>query len=359
MLSHPLIHTIHTTLRAGLLALCVVLVGSLWAPPSLAAGAAVGAATPEQKQAASEAYKTAAVAMKEGRLEEALTGFRASHDIVASPNSHFMVVRVMQAMGRNVDAYHEALLVIAAANEAAKVDAKYGTTSAAATTKLGELKEAIGLVTVNVTAPPGAALTVNGQPIEPARWGTELPVEPGPLTVVLRPAAGGEETKNLSVVAGGVLTVDIAPPVAAAPTAPTADPGTDVPSAPVEDSADDGGSDLRLYAYIAGGVGAAGMVMFGIFGGLTVGEYSSLEDQCPNGSCTEAQSGDGDAGRTYQTVANVSVIIGAVGLAAGTGLFVASLMDDDSEGDETEGDEMAAMPTLSIGPGSVVLSGSF
>jgi len=350
MLSHPSLRTVHTALRAAALALCVALVGTLAAPSSLAAGVAVGAATPEQKAAASEAYKTAAAAMKAGQHDQALSGFRASYDIVASPNSLFMAVRVLQAMGRNVAAYKEALNVIAAADEAAKTNAKYEKTSTAARTKLGELKESIGVVTVNVAAPPGAVLTVNGQPIDAARWGTELPVEPGPLTVVLRLAAGGEETKSLSVVAGGVLTVDIAPPVAAAP---TADPGLDTAPPPGDDSAD-GGSDLRLYAYIAGGVGAAGMVMFGIFGGLTLGEYSSLEDQCPDGSCTDEQSGDGDAGRTYQTVANVGVIVGAVGLAAGAGLFVASLMQDD-EG----GDEVAAGPRISVGPGSVVVSGSF
>jgi hypothetical protein len=350
MLSHPPRRSFHTALRAALLATSVALVGSLSAPPSLAAGVDVAAATPEQKQAASDAYKTAAAAMKAGQHEEALTGFRASYDIVASPNSLFMVVRVFQAMGRHIDAYNEALLVIAAADEAAKVEAKYEKTSAAARLKLTELKESIGVVTVNVTAPPGAVLTVNGQPIEPARWGSEIPVAPGPLTVVLRPAAGGEETKDLSVVAGGVLTVDIAPPVAAGP---TTDPGTDPMPPPVDDSGD-GGEDLRLYAYIAGGVGAAGMVIFGVFGGLTLSEYSSLEDQCPDGSCTEEQSGDGDSGRTYQTVANVGVIIGAVGLAAGTGLFVASLMQEDDGGEE-----MATAPRISVGPGSVVVSGTF
>ncbi|MBW2459737.1 MAG: hypothetical protein JRI68_34925 [Deltaproteobacteria bacterium] len=346
----PSVRSFHTALRAGLFIACVALGASLSAPPSWAAGVPVGAATPEQKQAASTAYKAAAAAMKAGNHEEALQGFRASHDIVASPNSHFMVVRVLQAMGRNVEAYNVGLAVIAASLEAAKVDAKYEKTATAARAKLAEVKETIGLVTVNVTAPPGATLTVNGQDVEAARWGTELPVEPGPLNVVLRPAEGGEEARDLSIVAGGVLTVDIAPPVAAGP---TTDPGTDQP-VPEDDTAE-GGADLALYGYIAGGVGAAGMVMFGIFGGLTLGEYSSLEDQCPDNSCTEDQSGDADSGKTYQTVANVSAIIGAVGLAAGTGLIIASLMQED----DGSAEEMAAMPTLSIGPGSVVISGSF
>ncbi len=346
----PHLCSFHTALRTGLFITFVTLGAAVATPSSWAAGVPVGSATPAQKQAASKAYKTAAAAMKAGNHEEALKGFRASHDIVASPNSHFMVVRVLQAMGRNAEAYTEAQAVIAASLEAAKVEAKYEKTAAAARAKLAELKEAIGLITVDVTAPPGATLSVNGQDVEAAKWGTELPVEPGPLNIVLRPAEGGEEARNLSIVAGGALTVDIAPPVAAVP---TTDPGTPDP-VPEEESAG-GDPDLALYGYIAGGVGAAGMVMFGIFGGLTLGEYSSLEDQCPNNSCTADQNGDADSGKTYQTVANVSVVVGAVGLAAGTGLIIASLMQEEGAEDE----EMASMPTVSIGPGSVVVSGSF
>jgi len=349
-MSFAQLRSFRTVLRAGLLVGCMALGATLAAPPSWAAGVPVGAATPEQKKEASATYKKAAMAMKAGKQEEALQGFRASHDIVASPNSQFMIVRVLQAMGRNVDAYNEALAVIAASEEAAKVEAKYEKTASAARAKLAELKETIGLVTVNVTAPPGATLTVNGQPVAAEQWGTELPVEPGPLTVVLTAAEGGEETRSLSIVAGGMLTVDIAPPVAAPPTT-----GPEGPTPSPDGDGDGAGPDLALYGYIAGGVGAAGMVMFAIFGGLTLGEYSSLEDQCPDNSCTPEQSGDADTGKTFQTVANVSAVVGAVGLAAGAGLIIASLMDEEG----AAGEEMAAIPTISIGPGTVVVSGSF
>ena len=78
------------------------------APHAMAAGKSVDTATDEDRAGASEMYQRANSAFAEGRLDDALQGFKDSYDIVASPNSLFMVVRTLQDMGRLAEAYRAA-----------------------------------------------------------------------------------------------------------------------------------------------------------------------------------------------------------------------------------------------------------
>ena len=63
-----------------------------------------------------------------------------------------------------------------------------------------------------------------------------------------------------------------------------------------------------------------------------------------------------DPGRTYQTLANGGLVIGAVGVASGAGLFVYSLMQEPSDAGDTP---VASSLQLGVGPGALGLSGRF
>ena len=110
------------------------------------------------------------------------------------------------------------------------------------------------------------------------------------------------------------------------------------------------------------------MLKFAIFGGMASSTYSDLSDSCPGKVCTADRESDADSGRTYQTVANVTLVIGLVGLAAGAGLIVWDLVDDEgtaegddaTDGDATDAESLAAVrPQLVVGPGAIGLRGSF
>jgi hypothetical protein len=75
-------------------------------------------------------------------------------------------------------------------------------------------------------------------------------------------------------------------------------------------------------AYVAGGIGVVGLATFGIFGLLNSSTYSDLQSSCPNNVCPPGKAEDISNGRTQQTIANVGLIVGAVGLVAGVTLFV-------------------------------------
>jgi hypothetical protein len=89
--------------------------------------------------------------------------------------------------------------------------------------------------------------------------------------------------------------------------------------------------------------------------------YSDLEDQCPDGVCSPDLESDADSGRTYQTVANVSLVFGIVGIAAGAGLIVWDLVDPSPSDAPAAEDEATASvrPQLVVGPGAIGLRGSF
>jgi len=311
-------------------------------------GVAFDKAKYQQTRKATAAYKAGVKAMGEKKHDEALAKFRESYGIVASPNSRHMIARVHFEAGKYLHAYFEAKATIAEAEAAAKKAAKYTKTAEAAKAELAAITEKLATVTVNVAeAPVGSSLTVDGIEIPSSTWGQELLLMPGEIEVVLTTDAGAE-TQKVTVEAGPT-TIDIAPPAPKPEEKPVEEP------VDVEGTYE--GPDRLMLAIIAGGVGVAGMISFGIFGAMTSSKHAVLEDNCNSTTmtCSAEYEEDADAGSTYQVVANVSAIVGAVGLAAGTGLLLWELMDPPA----AEGPDTALRPRVSIGPGSVSVSGSF
>ena len=80
-------------------------------------------------------------------------------------------------------------------------------------------------------------------------------------------------------------------------------------------------------------------------------KYNDLEDACPNGRCASDQQSKIDDGRLYQTLANVGLVVGVVGVGASVTLFVLS-----SSGPS---EHKAARLELRAGLRSVELRGRF
>ncbi len=86
---------------------------------------------------------------------------------------------------------------------------------------------------------------------------------------------------------------------------------------------DDDGSGLRTVGYVAGGVGLAGIALFAIAGLQAKSAYDKLNTECGDNPCTdEAHRSDIDAGRMFQTTANIGLAAGLTGLGVGATLLV-------------------------------------
>lgn len=329
----------------------------VWSTAAGAAGIPADQASKDQWKAAQKTFQVADELYDARRFEEALTAYRASYDIVASPNSRLMVARSLRELGRLEEAYYELEGTVADAESAAEKDEKYAPTARAAREELEALRQRVALIRIElVRPPPGTRLSVGGRRVEPEALKRPLVVAPGPLTIVAEAPGRPKLRRELTLDAGtsSALELDLKPgaPPARVEPAPRREPAEPVRRAPSAHTGDSG-SALRPWAWVAGGVGLVGLASFGVFGALNNSTFGDLESDCPDGHCSPDRGEDIDTGRTYQTLANVGLAVGVIGLGTGAALFFAS---SDGKG-ETSGASRRAW--VGVGAGSVRVGGRF
>lgn len=288
---------------------------------AFAAGAPVEQASKEQWSAAQKTFLAAGELYDAKRYDESITAYRASWNIVASPNTRLQIARALRELDRVPEAYEEMLGVLADAERDAAKDEKYERTASAAREELAALGARVALLRITLrNVPEGMSpeLDVSGRAVPLAALGKPVAATPGAINVTVRVQGREPVVRSITLAAAqsGELTVDLAAgPAGAEPVAgpPTAAPPLDASSSR---------ASLRPYAYVAGGIGAAGLATFAVFGLMNNSKFSELEADCPGGRCAAGKDAEVDTGRQYQTIANIGLVVGAVGLAAGTVLFV-------------------------------------
>ena len=322
--------------------------------PASAAGVPPGDATRAQNQAAQKEFAKADRQFDARHFDEALTGFRASHEIVASPNTRLMVARALREGGKLADAYTEFETTLADAKTAGK---RYDKTASAAQDELDALKRRVGYLKVEVTGESsGATVSIGSRAFDAAALFKPIVVDPGKISIMVSGAGGEEKTAEVKVAPGATEEVTIeleggsGGAASSTPSSRLEEPPPDEPEAKVEIGPNTG---LRTWAWIAGGVGVAGFAAFGVFGMLNKSQFEELEEDCPNGNCPPGRTDDIDAGRRYQTFANVGLVVGAVGVATGVTLFVLSA------GKSVEKEPTEPRYTLRVSPTSIGLRGEF
>jgi len=208
-----------------------------------------------------------------------------------------------------------------------------GATAQDATVSVDGKQLAAMLVGVPVSLNPGARVVE-------AKRGTDTATE----TVTLK--EGDKQSVVLRLTAGAAAPAPAAAPAAAPPpqaapaaaTSPTADAGTS-----------DEGISQQTWAYVAFGVGGAGLLTGTITHFMAKGKEGDLDDVCENEVCPTKAQGDIDSYNTLTTVAPIGMVVGVVGVAAGAVLLLTA------PGDSPESPSVAAY----VGPGSVGVKGVF
>ncbi|NUP09017.1 MAG: hypothetical protein HOW73_23450 [Polyangiaceae bacterium] len=312
---------------------------------ALAEGVPVTQATDDQKAQATALFQRAQDKEKAGDHEGALADLRGSFDVVASPNTRLLIMRSLVSMGRFAEAYREAAATERLAQEAAQADPKYEETYKSVQAERAELNKKVGFVKVDV-AGRGGELVVGGRAVAADEKDSPIPANPGQVEVLLRDSRGVVDTKVVDVKAGAESSVSFAPPVPQKPVETTPAPSTSGSMSPF-----DMGTGQRITGIVFAGVGVVGMGLFAGFGAASQSTFSDLEDQCPNGRCPASLQEDADQGRSFQTAANVSVAIGAIGLAAGAALIIPTFFAGD--------DKKTAWTNLQVGAGYLGYKGEF
>jgi hypothetical protein len=330
--------------RAWLVASCLVLGVGTHASELWARGASVEAASKTQKADAKQLYDAGKQAFDDKQFEIALTKFRASYDIVASPNSHLMVARTLNELGRHGEAYDEYQGVIDEATQANDPE-KYGKTLESAKDERGALRGRLAFLTVEVDA----ELTANGRSIGREAWGKPVAVSPGSVQVALKSKSGVLTEQKVDVPAGGDANLTLTP---TAPSAPPVAPTCPEVHAPAPAPATTTGVNQRTLALVAGGIGLVGVGTYAAFTVMNNSQFKDLQSRCPNNACPESAASDVDKGRTYQTVSYVGLGVGIVGVASGLALWFTSpsKASTPAQGKRTE---------LLVGTSSLAVRGRF
>lgn len=298
-----------------------------------------------------ELYKKGQTLHKAGKFDEALVAFRESNTLLPSPNTRLYVARCLVGSQKYVEAYIEFEAVIADAK--ARNDPKYEGAIAAANTERDEVATKIGFVVLSVSNGSGAThVSISGRDIPSDQWGKPIPVSPGSVDVSITTPPAPSQTQVIDVPAGNkkMITLDASAQGGAGPSPTTT--STSSSSGPPSKL-------LRPISYAALGVGVAGIVVFGVAGGLANASYGELDGKCNKGSGTRACpsniSGKIDEGKSEALAANVGLIVGGVGLAAGVTLFLLSRRG----GHKDEAPKEAAHVEPVIGPGYLGVRGAF
>ncbi|WP_394820650.1 tol-pal system YbgF family protein [Pendulispora albinea] len=282
-----------------------------------AAGVDPSKATPVQREQAQSRFLKGRKLYDARNYAGAAEEFRASHDIVASPNSLLFLARSLRQKGDLVAAYVEFDKARVEAKELARDDVRYEKAGEAAQLERDALTGKLGFVIVDVEHPTDeTTLKIAGDTMRRAGWGEPAPVLPGTTQIEVSTPGRPPVTTSVTVAAGQTertrLDVNSVAPLAEKTALPPPPP------------ASDDRSTLRTAAYVAGGVGAAGFLTFIVFGLLNNGTYGDLESACGKGPCPASRSGDIDKGKSQQTIANVGLVFGLLGAGAGVTLFVLS-----------------------------------
>jgi hypothetical protein len=305
--------------------------------PAQAAGVDPATATAAQKAEAMTHFNAGKKAVDAQNWEKATLELRASLDLVDSPNARLVLARALRDAGQLTDAWTEYGRTI---DDAVKLDdagGHYGPAMGSAQIERADLEAKLAFVVISYDkAPPEATLKVAGRVIPAAAWAMPIVVPAGAVDVVVTDPSGKEVARKTVAAAVGEKTpVDLdapppaPPPPPAAATTPSPDdvPPTDRPDQPPPPpppTPPSGRSTLRTYSYVAGGVGVAGFVVFGVFGAMEKSTYSGLQGACPGNVCPPSKSGDISNGKTQELVANIGLGVGIAGIAAGATLFALS-----------------------------------
>lgn len=257
------------------------------------------------------------------------------------------LARAQVGLGKPVDAKESYNNVVRAAGLPGAA-AAYKAAQRDAEKELKGLDAKMGGIVITVDGPSDATLTVDGAP---AKAGERRAVNPGDRVVKGTAPGYRPAEEKVTVKEGGDTPVTLK----MEKDAPKEAPKVEAPAVPEEPPPPPPppSSGLRTGAYIAAGVGVAGLAVGGIFGLLAKGKHDDLKKTCLDGElCPMSEKGNIDSFKSNANISTIGFIVGGVGVVAAIPLFIASRPSKDAPPPSTSA-------FLTVGPSSVALSGSF
>jgi hypothetical protein len=269
------------------------------------------------KAQARELFFEAGEALNSGDYVRAADLYRRANDLYPAPTSLLGLARSLVQLGRLVEAsdvYAELAEVRLAddAVEAFQAAVKDGAREGEA------LDKRIPRLSITVDGPQPDVVEVDEEAVTLTGAKTTLRLDPGKREVTA--SHPGYEPFNKTVALAESTVSDVT--IALVP----------LPSEPAETTKAETGLDaMQISGIVVGSVGLAGLVVWGVTGGLYMADESTVDEDCPGNVCQTQEGLDAaNRAKTLGLVNTVSLFAG-IGLAAvGTTLFLLG-GDDDGE----------------------------
>ncbi len=271
-------------------------------------------------------YKKGRTLIEQRRFEDALVALEKSNAEMASPNTLLLIAHANRALGRLARAAQQYERVISEADAKIKSgEARFQPTADDARSWLDKISKDLGWVLLKVIgASADAVVRVQSDVVTPTSVSDgvlafdKIWVNPGQVVVTADLPGRASRTVTVEVPRGGPATVMIdlsnqgeaeeSPAVASAkPAVETGGEGRP-------------GRRIPTTTWVAGGVGVAGMATFALFGSMARSKANELDRCSP--SCPQSERSTADAGKRDQTIANVGLVVGGIGLATAIGFYV-------------------------------------
>ncbi len=253
------------------------------------------------KQAVAESlYQAGMKLMTDGKDSEACPKLVESQRLDPASGTQLALAKCFDKTGKTASAWARYKDIAFAFKKAGNAAGEK-----AANDKADELEKKLSRLQINAAGDaPGLVIRRDNEEVGKAVLGTPIAVDPGPH--VIEATAPGYQVWQTTVTLGkenDTQTVNI-PALTAVPTKT---------------------SSLRTVSYVVGGVGVAGLVVGGIFGGLAASAKSTLETECPGNVCPAGQPTDDLAGaKSKALISTLGIAVGGAALATGVVLFLVS-----------------------------------
>ena len=293
-------------------------------------GLCLGLAAPAMAQdsAASEALFNKGVAdMEAGKYASACPALAESHRLDPRAGTMFALAECEAKWGKLASAvahYSDYVGLVSLMTPADKT--RHADRAKTAEKQMSALRPQVPQLTLVLpaNAPPGTVVKRDGLELSGVSLGTALPVDPGDHVIVTQVPSAPEHEQKVTLAAGESkrLELQLELPKDEAATPPAASESPPVANEPLRDAPAPSGS--HTWAYVAGGIGVAGLVVGTVTGLMSMGKKKTVDDNCVGTVCNDEGLSASDDGKTLGNISTVGFGVGIVGVATGVVLWLAA-----------------------------------
>ena len=277
----------------------------------------------------------------------ALTAYQGADTIMHLPMTGVALARAQAALGLLLEARDTALQVVHQPEQPGE-NLMYAEARVEARALADTLATRLPSLDLQPSASPaGLVVSIDDVPLPPAALVLPRKVNPGKHIVTARAPGFVGARVEITVAERAVLPVALQLDLEAPASPPMVTPVTPTPVTPPQ-------REVSLLVYLGFGIGAAPLLVGAVTGGLSLSKTSSLATRCDAAKrCAAGSAGasDLDAAATLANISNITLAVGVAGMV--TGIVGLVLSREDKHAVPT----MAIAPV--IGPGTLGVAGVF